>query len=134
MRLKKLEIAGFKSFADKTALSFHPGITAVVGTNGCGKSNISDAFRWVLRANNPQNRLRGSKMPDVIFAGTGHPNPSILLRHHYFNRYQWEAPRRIRRSCCHPPSCIAAENLNTLLISILSVLKIFRLFSGLRNG
>lgn len=74
MYLKRLEIIGFKSFADKIKLQFLPGVTAIVGPNGSGKSNISDALRWVLGEQSIKN-LRGAKMDDVIFAGSAERKP-----------------------------------------------------------
>lgn len=74
MKLRALRVHGFKSFADATKIDFHDGITAIVGPNGCGKSNISDAIRWVLGEQRP-TAIRGAKMEEAIFQGTVNRRP-----------------------------------------------------------
>lgn len=77
MKLTKLELSGFKSFADTVTLDFEEGVTAIVGPNGCGKSNVSDAVRWVLGEQSAR-LLRGGKMEDVIFQGAANRRPVNL--------------------------------------------------------
>ena len=74
MKLRSLRVHGFKSFADSTDIAFHQGITAIVGPNGCGKSNIGDAIRWVLGEQRP-TAIRGAKMEEAIFQGTVNRRP-----------------------------------------------------------
>ncbi len=74
MKLRSLRVHGFKSFADATVIDFHEGITAIVGPNGCGKSNISDAVRWVLGEQRP-SAIRGGKMEEAIFQGSLNRRP-----------------------------------------------------------
>src|SRR5512136_832096 len=74
MQLTRISLFGFKSFADKVDLSFEPGVTVVVGPNGCGKSNVSDAIRWALGEQSAK-LLRGDRMDDLIFAGNARRKP-----------------------------------------------------------
>src|SRR5215203_3594118 len=74
MRLERLEISGFKSFSDRAELAFDEGVTAIVGPNGCGKSNVADAITWVLGEQSAKS-LRGEKMEDVIFNGSDARKP-----------------------------------------------------------
>ena len=75
MRLERLEINGFKSFSDRSELAFDKGVTAIVGPNGCGKSNVADAITWVMGEQSAKS-LRGERMEDVIFAGSDARKPT----------------------------------------------------------
>src|ERR1700737_4445073 len=69
MQIDRLRLTGFKSFVDQTELAIEPGLTGIVGPNGCGKSNLVEALRWVMGENSAR-RMRGGEMDDVIFGGT----------------------------------------------------------------
>src|ERR1051325_2720366 len=75
MRLQRLEINGFKSFSDRSELAFDHGVTAIVGPNGCGKSNVADAITWVMGEQSAKS-LRGERMEDVIFNGSDARKPT----------------------------------------------------------
>lgn len=99
MRLTKVELHGFKSFADRVSFEFDEGITAILGPNGCGKSNIVDAIKWVLGESRPKN-LRGEEMADVIFAGSERRRPSGVAEVNlYFSNEDGALPVEYREVC-----------------------------------
>jgi chromosome segregation protein len=75
MRIKRIKLSGFKSFVEPAELRIEPGLTGVVGPNGCGKSNVLEAIRWVMGESSPKS-MRGAGMDDVIFAGTAARPPA----------------------------------------------------------
>src|SRR5580765_4883612 len=95
MRLERLEINGFKSFSDRSELAFDQGVTAIVGPNGCGKSNVADAITWVMGEQSAKS-LRGERMEDVIFSGSDARKPTaaaeVRLRFSGFVKQIAEAP------------------------------------------
>ncbi len=110
MKIKTIEISGFKSFSDKALLNFMPGITALVGPNGCGKSNVVDAFRWAMGEQSAK-QLRGNLMEDVIFSGSESRKPMSMAEvsitftndngsapHHYSTYSEIMVTRRLFRS------------------------------------
>ena len=80
MFLKRIEIQGFKSFADKTILQFDHNITGIVGPNGCGKSNVNDAIRWVLGEQSTKSLCSGTSMTDIIFSGSEYRKPVNMAK------------------------------------------------------
>ncbi|MBV1918620.1 MAG: AAA family ATPase, partial [Sphingomonadaceae bacterium] len=100
MRIKRLKLSGFKSFVEPAELRIEPGLTGVVGPNGCGKSNLLEAIRWVMGENSPKS-MRGGGMEDVIFAGTANRPPrafaEVILLAETEKREELEVVRRIER-------------------------------------
>ena len=102
MRLERLEINGFKSFSDRSELAFDKGVTAIVGPNGCGKSNVADAITWVMGEQSAKS-LRGDKMEDVIFNGSDARKPTARRRSAAaVQRRADVSGRRARRTCAEP--------------------------------
>src|SRR5215831_8222910 len=100
MQIRRLKLSGFKSFVDPTELRVEPGLTGIVGPNGCGKSNLLEAIRWVMGENSPKS-LRSGGMDDVIFAGTSQRPPrdfaEVVLQASGDRGEELEVVRRIER-------------------------------------
>ena len=95
MKFTRLRLSGFKSFVEPTELFIEPGLTAVVGPNGCGKSNLFDAMRWVMGETRPTS-VRGSEMDDVIFAGSaGRPARNVAEVTLFIDNTDRKAARRL---------------------------------------
>ena len=102
MKIKRIEITGFKSFVERTILDFDDGITSIVGPNGCGKSNVVDAIRWVMGEQSARN-LRGRLMEDVIFGGSESRKPLGMAEVNLIMDNNVRAgPRGVPRVCRNP--------------------------------
>ena len=115
MYIKRLDLLGFKSFASKTSIAFRRGICAVVGPNGCGKSNVVDGIRWVLGESSARE-LRGQKMHDVIFAGAAERSPLNLAEVNILLDNEMARRRRLTnatRKSWSPAGSIAMVKANT---------------------
>lgn len=98
MRLTRLEVQGFKSFRDKTEFAFDGGVTAIIGPNGCGKSNVVDAFRWILGEQRPTS-LRSTEMQDVIFRGDSGGGANFAEASLYFSNDDGKLPIEFKEVC-----------------------------------
>lgn len=100
MQIRRLRLSGFKSFVEPATLTIEPGLTGVVGPNGCGKSNLLEAIRWVMGENSPRS-MRSGGMEDVIFAGTASRPPrdfaEVSLQAEADDGSDFEVMRRIER-------------------------------------
>src|SRR5689334_5147376 len=112
MRLERLEINGFKSFSDRSELAFDAGVTAIVGPNGCGKSNVADAITWVMGEQSAKS-LRGDKMEDVIFSGSDARKPTaaaeVKLRFNGFVKAV--VAEKVNGNGHHPSAVLGAPDL-----------------------
>ena len=127
MHISKLEIFGFKSFAKKETVLFNSGITGIVGPNGCGKTNIVDAIRWVL-GEQKTKRLRSSKMEDVIFNGASNVKPLGLCEVYLTienNIVRDSASANILTTFCVTSYFFNCGNVNLLVIYIFQINYIF---------